>query len=247
MRSMGVLQAAAAVLLISAGTAPDTASANLDEGIAPDQWSIRPLQPGDPVPDFSVRQVDGGEWRFAADAGGPVLFIAFRGGWCPYCNLHLGELRDVLPAIDALGVDVVFLSGDRPEILYSGLRDARHAAETLEYTVLSDADMQAAIAFGTAFRIPGSVLERRYAKGDDIGQSSMLRHGALTVPAVFAVDADGVVRFSYANPDYKVRLPAGELLGVAERLAGAGSPIADDSGSAKTGAKTGSAEAGSGG
>jgi len=40
-----------------------------------------------------------------------------------------------------------------------------------------------------------------------------------TVPAVFAIGQDGIIAFAYANPDYKIRLPADELLQVVERLA----------------------------
>ena len=54
----------------------------------------------------------------------------------------------------------------------------------------------------------------RAVKGDDIVGSSMARHGVLPVPSVFAVDTDGIIAFAYSNADYKVRLPADELLAV---------------------------------
>ena len=49
----------------------------------------------------------------------------------------------------------------------------------------------------------------------------MEKHGVLPVPAVFAIDAKGVIEFSYVNPDYKRRLPADELLAAAKRIAAA--------------------------
>ena len=51
--------------------------------------------------------------------------------------------------------------------------------------------------------------------------SSMLRHGVLPVPAVFAIGRDGVIAYSYVNPDYKVRLVAADLLAVARSIAAA--------------------------
>ena len=46
----------------------------------------------------------------------------------------------------------------------------------------------------------------------------MLMHEVLPVPSVFAVGSDGVIAFAYSNADYKVRLPAAELLAAAQEL-----------------------------
>jgi peroxiredoxin len=130
--------------------------------------------------------------------------------------VHLSELRHVLPAIQAMGVDVLFLSGDRPELLYSSL-DADTQADIggLGFTILSDAKAGAAIALGIAFRAADDTIQRRRDKGQDIDGSSMALQGVLPVPSVFAVDTDGIIRFAYSNADYTVRLPADELLAAA--------------------------------
>ena len=192
-----------------------------DAPIAKTAELIEPLKVGDRAPRFIVETVDHKAYVF--DPGSlerPKLLISFRGGWCPYCNMHLSELRTVIEKIDSLGVDVLFLSGDRPDRLYSSLgRETQATIENLDYTILSDADAQAAIALGVAFRASSKTIERRREKGDDIKASSMERHGILPVPAVFAVGIDGVIAFAYANPDYKERLPADELLAVAQELA----------------------------
>jgi peroxiredoxin len=190
--------------------------------VARDAKGIKPLGVGQAAPHFIVETVNRDAFVFdPQELERPVLLVAFRGGWCPCCNLHLSELRHVIPDIDALGVDVLFLSGDRPELLYRSLEpETRADIAALGYTLLSDADGQAASALGIAFRVSSMTVERRLEKGDDIEGSSMLRRGILPVPAVFAVGTDGRIAFAYANPDYKVRLPADELLAVAERLAG---------------------------
>ena len=126
-----------------------------------------------------------------------------------------------MPEIASLDVDVLFLSGDRPALLYESLEgQTREEIDGLGYRILSDADAHAAVAFGIAFRASGGMVDRLRARGSDVDDSSMSRHGVLPVPAVFAVDADGVIRYAFANADYKVRLPADELLAVAQRLAG---------------------------
>jgi peroxiredoxin len=209
-------------LLLSLACSVSMQYGHADGPVAKDAAGIKPLQVGQAAPRFIVETVDRDPFVFDPQSlERPVLLVSFRGGWCPYCNLHLSELRHVIPDIDARGVDVLFLSGDRPGLLYRSL-DAETQADiaSLDYTLLSDADAQAAIALGIAFEASSMTVERRREKGDDIEGSSMLRRGILPVPAVFAIGTDGKVAFAYANPDYKVRLPADELLAVAVRLTG---------------------------
>lgn len=193
-----------------------------DAPIAATAEGTRPVAAGDPAPRFVVRTVDGKAFDFDPRAlTRPTVIITFRGGWCPYCNLHLSELRHVIPDIRALGVDVLFLSGDRPDALYEGLeRETRETIDGLDYTILSDADAYAAVALGIAFRPDPSYVERLVDNGRDIEDSSIRRRDVMPVPAVFAIDVDGTVAWSYANPDYKIRVPADELLAVAKELAG---------------------------
>ena len=191
-----------------------------DVPIASTAEEAQPLGVGAAAPRFEVRTVDNEPFVFEPRGlERPALIITFRGGWCPFCNMHLSELKDVVPQIDELGVDVLFLSGDRPELLFRSLkRETQEDIAALNYTILSDADAQAAIAFGIAFRAAQSTIDRRRQRGQDIGESSMLRHGVLPIPAVYAVGRDGTIEFSFVNADYEVRLPADELLAVAESL-----------------------------
>ena len=191
-----------------------------DAPIAPTAAETEALAAGMGAPTFQVRTVDGDAFRFAPSAlDKPVLLITFRGGWCPYCNMHLSELRRVIPEIRELGVDVLFLSGDRPDQVYQSLeQDTQQAMAGPDYTILSDADANAAIALGIAFRASDQTINRRHERGQDIDGSSMSKHKVLPVPAVFAIGTDGVIAFAYANPDYKIRVPADELLRVAKNL-----------------------------
>jgi peroxiredoxin len=181
---------------------------------------ISPLQAGDRVPAFTVRTVDNEAYYFDPDKlQRPTILISFRGGWCPYCNMHLSELRHVIPELRQAGFDVLFLSNDRPELLYESLKkETQETIAGLDYVILSDADLNAARALGTAFRVSDSLVQRRQAKGDDIQDSSIDKYGALTVPAVVVIDQSGKITYIHANPDYKVRLSAEELKEAADRL-----------------------------
>jgi len=180
---------------------------------------ITPLRTGDQAPAFTVQTVASESFDFdPASLQRPVVLISFRGGWCPFCNLHLSELRTVIPDIRAMGFDVLFISNDRPELLYSSLKDqTREDIEGLDYTILSDAELSAATAFGTAFQAPDALVDYLEKNGRDLSGSSIANHGALAVPSVYVIDASGLIVFDYVNADYKVRLPADEVLAAARR------------------------------
>lgn len=213
----GVLSA---VLFMSLACSMSMQHGHADVPIAESADLTQPLQAGEDAPQFVVRTVDNEPFVFdPRKLERPAVLITFRGGWCPFCNMHLSELKDVVPQISAKGVDVLFLSGDRPDLLYSTLsRETQDDIDGLEYTILSDADAQAAVALGIAFKAAQSTLDRRVSRGQDIEDSSMTLHGVLPVPAVFAVGTDGVIAYTFADPDYKVRLPSDDLLAVVEEL-----------------------------
>lgn len=194
-----------------------------DVPVAETADGIRPLGAGDAAPRFTVETVDNEQFEFnPQNLKRPVVMLAFRGGWCPFCNMYLSDMRHVIPEISAMGIDVLFLSGDRPELLFASLnRETQEDIAGLDYTILSDANAQAAIALGIAFRASDRTVNRRNEKGEDIVGSSMDRHGVLPVPAVFAIDSHGIIQFAYTNPNYKVRLPADDLLAAAREIAAA--------------------------
>lgn len=183
-----------------AGEAPSSASA------------VRPLMIGAAMPDPAVRRLDGEPARLRAILGGkPAVVVFYRGGWCPYCNAHLRELKDAQAGLDELGYRTVAISPDRPEELAKTL--GKHA---LPYTLLSDSKMEAARSFGLAFRVDDETVKKYLGYGIDLEKSSGEKHHWLPVPGLFLADAKGVITFVYANPDYKTRLRAPALLAAAK-------------------------------
>jgi peroxiredoxin len=215
-----IVSALSAALFLSLACSLSLQQSVADAAVAESAELVRPLQVGQSAPKFVVQTVDSEPFVFDPEAlQRPALIVTFRGGWCPFCNMHLSELRTVMPKIQELGVDVLFLSGDRPEMLYQSLKGETQAdIAGLGYQILSDADAQAAIAFGIAFKASQGTIDGRLSKGQDIAESSMLRHGVLPVPAVFAVDSEGTIAFTFVEADYKVRLPADDLLAVATEI-----------------------------
>jgi peroxiredoxin len=173
-----------------------------------------PLRKGDRAPAFTVRTVDDEEFNFdPKNLERTTVLISFRGGWCPYCNMHLSELRTVIPQITKGGADVLFLSNDAPYQLYSSLnQETQDDIAGLDYTILSDAEINAARALGTAFRTDERMTDYLDEKGREYSGTSIGKHNALAVPAVYVIDRTGMIVYDFVTPDYKIRISADDLL-----------------------------------
>ena len=175
---------------------------------------IKPLLIGASVPDVTLQTAERKSFDLKeAVAKKPTILIFYRGGWCPYCNRHLGQLQTAEAGLLDLGYQILAISPDRP----AKLRESEDK-EKLTYTLLSDASMAAAKAFGIAFRVDDATVERYKGYGIDLEAASGEKHHLLPVPAVFIVGTDGLISFAYVNPDYKVRL-APEVLSAAAKSA----------------------------
>lgn len=185
------------------------------DSVAASAEQVSPLAKGAPAPSFSVRRPDGSVYAFKAGArSAPVVLLFYRGGWCPFCNAHLGQLKAAEATLRQRGYEIMFLSSDRPEILHSSLQDDIEK-ETANYTLLSDSDAVAARAFRVAFRLDDATILKYKGFGVDLESTQGNRQHILPVPAVFVVDRSGKIAFAHFNPDYKVRLSAEKLLAAA--------------------------------
>ncbi|MEM7054526.1 MAG: ATP-binding protein, partial [Pseudomonadota bacterium] len=65
---------------------------------------VTPLLPGAEVPAFTALNLEGEPVDIMANTiERPIVLTFYRGGWCPYCNLHLAELRTAEEELKALG------------------------------------------------------------------------------------------------------------------------------------------------
>jgi peroxiredoxin len=185
--------------------------------IPDDPALVQPLPVGARAPAFDARTVDGAVRHFSPDGyRRPTILIFYRGGWCPYCNRHLGALKKVEPELLKMDYDLLFVSADRPELLYSSLKEP-----DVHYTLLSDSKLTAAEACGNAFQVDAAHYQQYSDFGVDLEAASGETHHNLPVPAVFIIDTRGVIRFVHANPDYTTRIAPDELLAAARSVAAA--------------------------
>lgn len=172
---------------------------------------VQPLLAGMKAPDFTVRDVKNQPFSYlSGEQARPIVLTFFRGGWCPYCNLHLSELRVVENQLRQMGFDIWFISIDKPELLLASLDDP-----DIGYTIYSDSSLEATRAFGLAFRVNDGLIEKYLGYGIDLEKASGENHHVLPAPATYIIGTDGIINFAYINPNYKVRLHPDVLLAAA--------------------------------
>ncbi len=200
------------VLLILAATSVLTFAADNRTEIHASADQVQPLLAGMKAPDFTVRDVKGQPFQFQASRlDKPLVLTFFRGGWCPYCNLHLAEMRLAEKQLKEMGFNIWFISIDKPELLLESLDDPN-----IGYTIYSDSSLQATRAFGLAFRVDDELVKKYLAFGIDLEKASGETHHVLPAPATYIIGTDGIISFAYINPNYKVRLHPDILLAAAK-------------------------------
>jgi len=188
----------------------------LADGVAKDAESVTPLLPGMSAPAFTARDVQGEPFHFdPAALRKPVALVFYRGGWCPFCNTQLGQLRAAEDELRKMGFDVLFVSADRPEKLYASLKEEN---ADVEYTLLSDSSMEITQTYGVAYHVDEDYRLWLLGMDMDIEDASGETHHVLPVPSVFLIDTTGTIQFQYSNPNYKVRLHPEVLLAAARVL-----------------------------
>ena len=167
------------------------------------------------MPDVKLTTLQGKPTTLKSQVGGkPAILIFYRGGWCPFCNLQLSELRTMQKQVEALGYRVIAISPEVPTEL-----KATMTKDKLDYTLLSDSKADALRAFGIGYRLDDTTYTKYKGFGLDLEKRSGETHHALPVPSVFIVDGDGVLQFSYSHPDYRVRVPGSVVLEAAKAIA----------------------------
>lgn len=173
---------------------------------------VTPLLIGATVPDVELKSIDGKSQKLQELVGQkPTVLIFYRGGWCPYCSRHMMELQKIENEIVELGYQILAVSPDKPEELSKSMVKGE-----LSYTLLSDSPMDVSKAFGIAWKMDDKGVARYLEVGIDLEKSSGYTHHLLPAPAVFIINTEGKIRFTYVNPDYKERINGDVLIAAAK-------------------------------
>lgn len=169
---------------------------------------VAPLLIGEKIPTITLKTID----DKAVDLQSlfskkKTVLVFYRGGWCPYCNLHLAALAEAEKELLDLGYQIVAISPDSPK----NLKETEEK-DKVNYLLLSDGNGELAKAMGIAFQAPEK-YKTILAKGSD-----GLNSDFLPIPSVFILNLEGVIDFEHITPDYKHRISNDLLIAAAKSL-----------------------------
>jgi peroxiredoxin len=132
------------------------------------------LLSGTKAPDFTLKKSPDQTLSLSELRGQPVVLIFYPADWSPVCGDELALFNEVLPEFQRYGAQVVGISVDGV-----WCHKAYAKARNLEIPLLADFEPKGEVSrkYG-AYRGPDGISER----------------------ALFVVDADGVIRWSYLSP-----------------------------------------------
>jgi peroxiredoxin len=172
------------------------------------------LVPGEPFPDFTLLDAQGQPVASTQLVGlQPLVLVFFRGGWCPYCDLTLRALEEARPRIEATGALLVAVSPEPPEHL-AGLA----AEKGLNFRLFCDPGLRLSRACGLHFEFTDRQVALYRRLGIDVPAHHVEHDWSVPVAASYVIDRDGMVRWSFVDPDWTRRAEPDELVQAATGL-----------------------------
>lgn len=176
--------------------------------------NVTPLLNGQTAPFTTLNTADGSPVSLKAlTMQKPSIVLFYRGGWCPYCNRQLAEIKDIERDLVDMGYQVLAISPESPARLQEQKLETEFAV-----TLLSDESLDTIRGFGIGFYVPEETSTLYKEKMNvDLTKDQSAR-SVLPAPAVFILDTEGTIQFSYVNPNFRVRPSAELLLSAAKAL-----------------------------
>jgi peroxiredoxin len=132
------------------------------------------LPAGTPAPDFSLHSTPDQTVKLSEFRGQPVVLAFYPADWSPVCGDQMGLYNEILPEFQQLGAELLGISVDGPWCHAAFSRDRK-----LHFPLLADFEPKGAVA-----RLYGV-----YRQGEGICER-----------ALFVIDANGVIHWSYVSP-----------------------------------------------
>jgi peroxiredoxin len=136
-----------------------------------------------------------------------VLLVFYRGGWCPYCNLELQALQDLLPKFEEKGIKIIAISPEKPE---NGVATAE--SHNLGFEVLTDTDNTIAKQLGLVYKLPNELNELYLELGINVSENQGNNNLELPIAATYLIEQDSKISYHFLEEDYTKRAEPSEIL-----------------------------------
>ncbi len=105
-----------------------------------------------------------------------------------------------LPQIKEAGGNLVAISVENPD---NSLSVAKK--NELDFTVLSDPNLNVARKFGIVYGLPKKTAELYKSRGLDVAEHNRMEKAELPLSATYVVNQKGKIVYAFLEPDYKKR------------------------------------------
>jgi peroxiredoxin len=185
-----------------------TTVANAQNAVPKSATDIAPLLIGEKIPEIILKSSENTDVQLAdLLKKKKSVLVFYRGGWCPYCNMHLQALAEAEKQILEQGFQIIAISPDAPANL-----KITAEKDKAKYTLLSDSKGELIKAIGIAFEAP-----ENYKSVINV-HSNGVNTNFLPVPSVFVVNTENEILFEYISPDFKHRISPELLVSVLKSL-----------------------------
>jgi peroxiredoxin len=185
-----------------------TTVTNAQDAVPKTATDIAPLLIGEKIPNVILKSSDNKNVQLSdLLKSKKTVLVFYRGGWCPYCNMHLQAMAEAEKQILDLGYQIIAVSPDSPENLKTTVEK-----DKVKYTLLSDSKGELIKAVGIAFEAP-----ENYKSVIDVHSNGMNKN-FLPVPSVFVLNTGNDILFEYISPDFKQRITTELLVSILKNL-----------------------------
>ncbi|NIJ46138.1 peroxiredoxin [Wenyingzhuangia heitensis] len=168
---------------------------------------------GDKITDFKLPNSNGTTVHLSEILSkGKAVISFYRGGWCPYCNLELKALNNILPKLKELGTNLVAITPETPD---NSLTTSEK--NNLEFDVLTDYNNKYAKELNLVFQLSDEIKNIYNSFNLDIKQHNGNDDYELPMPATFIVDTTGIILYAFVPEDYTTRLDPDEILEILKK------------------------------
>jgi peroxiredoxin len=183
-------------------------AANAQDAMPKSATDIAPLLIGEKIPNITLKSSANTDVQLVdLLKKKKSVLVFYRGGWCPFCNMHLQALAEAEKQILDQGFQIIAISPDAPANL-----KITEEKDKVKYTLLSDSKAELIKAVGIAFEAP-----ENYKSVINV-HSNGVNTNFLPVPSVFVVNTENEILFEYVSPDFKHRISAELLVSVLKNL-----------------------------
>lgn len=137
-----------------------------------------------------------------------VLFF-FRGSWCPYCNLELRAIQEFITQNQLDHVRILAVSPQIPSYSKQLITD-----NNLDFELLYDQNNELAKKLGIAFTLQDYAQIAYSGLGIDLSSFNDNDNQELPIPAVFVIDKNSIITYSFVDSNYVNRINLEDLVSV---------------------------------